>query len=435
MFTDQDLAPVGPHARGLVSWVTTGLLGSMGSPAPRGTVHQARDTTDGCSTAPAEAAAQTLRLHRPDGSMGTGIVNGRSAAWGVWGRGCPWAWARPPLVRAALPFALPDLVVFTHGRYPRSSAACVKPGTPQWSDPARHRRIESHGGSAVIKSRFHLDLLGPVRTMRIPMDRRSVSPLRLLPPCPEGSPSCEVHVNAMFWSQCHQCPRLHRMAGDQLHAPRLGHCRQHQEAFHPRKPFAETLTRTTAKGEIGKAWRGSVWWCRPPGGDERFWIDKIARVAMRDVRADEEEGPWGEAIVTDRHLFPRSTRHQPRRGIEPERFRQDHAGIGQLRQIRGGRQPPSEHGLELRLHRRVHIGVLCQKIPGPAECQGRRFVPPPAGGSGPRRGPDARSWDCRRPLGRVAASRAHHPYHRLWPVARQSADRSGYPDNPEVDAV
>ena len=58
---------------GLVSWVTTGLLGSMGALAPRGTVHQERSTT---------------RLWRPDGSMGTGIVNGRTgAAWGVWGRG------------------------------------------------------------------------------------------------------------------------------------------------------------------------------------------------------------------------------------------------------------------------------------------------------------------------------------------------------------
>src|SRR6266699_2408001 len=47
---------------GLVSWVTTGLLGSMGLLAPRGTVHQERSTTDGCSTATAEAAAQTLRL-------------------------------------------------------------------------------------------------------------------------------------------------------------------------------------------------------------------------------------------------------------------------------------------------------------------------------------------------------------------------------------
>ena len=45
---------------GLVSWVTTDLLRATGSLAPRGTVHQARSITDGCSTAPAEAAAQTL---------------------------------------------------------------------------------------------------------------------------------------------------------------------------------------------------------------------------------------------------------------------------------------------------------------------------------------------------------------------------------------
>src|SRR5215471_15365300 len=74
---------------GLVSWVTTGLLGSMGSPVPRGTVHQARDTTDRCDTAPAEAAGQILRLWCPDSSMGTGLVNGRTGAVrGVWGRGC-----------------------------------------------------------------------------------------------------------------------------------------------------------------------------------------------------------------------------------------------------------------------------------------------------------------------------------------------------------
>src|SRR5256885_5640742 len=78
---------------GLVSWVTTGLLCTTGSLAPRGTGHQAKPTTDGCSTAPAAAAAQTLRVWRPDGSMDTSVVNGhRGAAWGVWGRGYRWAW-------------------------------------------------------------------------------------------------------------------------------------------------------------------------------------------------------------------------------------------------------------------------------------------------------------------------------------------------------
>src|SRR5262252_5507720 len=77
---------------GLVSWVTTDLLRAMGALAQRDTAHQERDTTDGCSTAPAEAAAQTLHVWRPDGSMGTGIVNGRlGAAWGVWRRGSLWA--------------------------------------------------------------------------------------------------------------------------------------------------------------------------------------------------------------------------------------------------------------------------------------------------------------------------------------------------------
>src|SRR5207302_9844520 len=124
------------------------------------------------------------------------------------------------------------------------------------------------------------------------------------------------------------------MAWHQPHAPRLGHRRQHQEPFHPRKPFAETLARTATKGEIGKAWGGGLWWGRPPGGDERLRIGKIARVAMRDVRTDEEKRPWREAIVPNRHLFPRTPRHQPRRGIEPERFRQDPPGILELRQLR-----------------------------------------------------------------------------------------------------
>src|SRR5262245_29346904 len=71
MFTDQDLTPVGPHARGAC------LLGHDRSPstdalAPRGSVHQARSTT---------------HLWRPDGSMGMGIVNGRTGAAGACGDG------------------------------------------------------------------------------------------------------------------------------------------------------------------------------------------------------------------------------------------------------------------------------------------------------------------------------------------------------------
>jgi hypothetical protein len=57
---------------GVVSGVTTGLLGSMGALVLRGTVPQARVTT---------------HLWRPDGSMGMGIVNGRMGAAGAGGDG------------------------------------------------------------------------------------------------------------------------------------------------------------------------------------------------------------------------------------------------------------------------------------------------------------------------------------------------------------
>src|SRR4029450_11816964 len=77
---------------GLVSWVTTGLLRATGSLAPRGTVHQARPTTDGCSTAPAEAPAPALRVWRPDGSRGPAIFKGHpGTAVGMGARGCLWA--------------------------------------------------------------------------------------------------------------------------------------------------------------------------------------------------------------------------------------------------------------------------------------------------------------------------------------------------------
>src|SRR6266700_3012503 len=129
---------------GLVSWVTTDLLRATGALAPRGTAHQERDTTDGCSTAPAEATAQTLHVWRPDGSMGTGIVNGRlGAAWGVWGRGSLWACggvedsprggnARSGSARARSP--CPEADVLT----------CTRPG----ARAANHRRMhrcDGHG--------------------------------------------------------------------------------------------------------------------------------------------------------------------------------------------------------------------------------------------------------------------------------------------------
>ena len=98
-------------------------------------------------------------------------------------------------------------------------------------------------------------------------------------------------MDALFGSQRHQPPGLHRRAGDQLHAPRLGQRRQHEDPFHPREPFAETLARTTAKGEIGIAGGTSLWWGRPPGGNERLRIGKKARIMMHEVRAEEEEGP------------------------------------------------------------------------------------------------------------------------------------------------
>src|SRR5215470_7991079 len=104
------------------------------------------------------------------------------------------------------------------------------------------------------------------------------------------------------------------MAWYQPHAPRLSQRRQHQEAFHPREPFAEALAWPTAKRKIGIAWGGSVWGRLPPGRDERLRVGKVVRVAMCDIRADEKKGALREAIVPDLHLFPRSPRHEPRRG-------------------------------------------------------------------------------------------------------------------------
>src|SRR5262249_26213858 len=107
------------------------------------------------------------------------------------------------------------------------------------------------------------------------------------------SPAGEVHRDALVRSQGHQPPGLHGRAGDPLHAPRLGQRRQHEEPFHPRKPFAETLARPPAKGEIGIAGGASLGWGRPSGRDERLWLGKKACVVMHEVRAEEEEGPWG----------------------------------------------------------------------------------------------------------------------------------------------
>src|SRR5262249_61565907 len=102
-----------------------------------------------------------------------------------------------------------------------------------------------------------------------------------------------------------------------------------------------------AKGEMGRPGGASLGGSRPSRGDERLRLGKKARVVMHEVRAEEEEGPWGKAIVPDRHCPPRPPCHQPRRGIEPQCFREDHPSIPQLRQIRSGRQPPPKHALEL----------------------------------------------------------------------------------------
>ncbi len=75
-----------------------------------------------------------------------------------------------------------------------------------------------------------------------------------------GARACPVSVAGS------PAPRAPPEGGDQLYVPRLGQRCQHQEPFHPRKPFAETLARTTAKGEIGIAGGASVRWGRPPGG-------------------------------------------------------------------------------------------------------------------------------------------------------------------------
>ena len=156
----------------------------------------------------------------------------------------------------------------------------------------------------------------------------------------------------------------------------------------------------------------------PTVRDKRLRIGERARVTVGDIGADEEEGALREAIGTDLHLFPCTPCHQPRRWIETQRFRQDHPGIVQLRQISAvGRRPPS-----------TVWSSACIAASTSGCCATRYQVQlsasavvscPASRGSGLHRGPAARSWDCRRPPGRGAASRAHRPSPRLWPAARQ----------------
>jgi len=108
----------------------------------------------------------------------------------------------------------------------------------------------------------------PVRHARERRPRGGCRRLGQIAGHPAQSPLGEVHRDALFGSQRHQSPGLDRRTGDQVHAPCLGERRQHQEPFHPRKPFAETLARTTAKGEIGIPGRASVGWGCASGGDE-----------------------------------------------------------------------------------------------------------------------------------------------------------------------
>jgi hypothetical protein len=117
-------------------------------------------------------------------------------------------------------------------------------------------------------------------------------------------------MDALLRSQRPQPPGLHRRARDQLHAPHLGQRRQHQEPFHPCESFTETLARPPAKGEIGIPGGARVWWGCPLGGDERLRSGKKARIVMHQVWAEEEEAPWREALVPDRHLLPRPPRDQ-----------------------------------------------------------------------------------------------------------------------------
>src|SRR5215470_9884999 len=124
---------------GFVSGVTTGLL-LDGSLVHRVTLPQKRDTPDGCDTAPAEAAAQTLRLRCPDGSMDIGIVNGRPGAARACGDGSVAGHAqRSRPFPAPSPGSSPE--PSTH--YKRwTSRACCRP--PAWGLAAllplrRHR--------------------------------------------------------------------------------------------------------------------------------------------------------------------------------------------------------------------------------------------------------------------------------------------------------
>ncbi len=171
-----------------------------------------------------------------------------------------------------------------------------------------------------------------------------------------------------------RCQRHHGMIRHQSQSKLLRDRRQNQRRLHQRKRIPDTLARAAAKRKVGKPWQSFHQIIFPAFRPEFFRRVVPSRVAMHHPLRHGHPHSFRHGVACNFMVFDGEPRQSPRRGIKPQRFRDDVSGVNKFWQIIERRSAIAQNGVQFRMQLFFHGGVLRQQPLRPGKCARRSFV-------------------------------------------------------------
>src|SRR5215510_12512696 len=142
------------------------------------------------------------------------------------------------------------------------------------------------------------------------------------------------HHDSMFGPQGHHWLRHDGLTRHQGQPEPLRDRDQRQRPFHLGKMLANTDTRTTTEGEIGKLRPSFLRLLAEPFRVKLLWIRKETRISLHDVLAEVELRSRRDCHATRERVFVSNHPDKDPCGwVEPHGFRQNHSHVPEFWKI------------------------------------------------------------------------------------------------------
>src|SRR5262245_49479271 len=124
---------------------------------------------------------------------------------------------------------------------------------------------------------------------------------------------------------------------------------EYENCFGPGKTFTDATSLPASEWKIGVLRSGLLGFGCPPVRVESSRLSKESSVAMRNKRAEQNDGVGRDNVASNPLVHQRATADSPCRRIESYRFGDDHLRVREVQNIFHRRQTPFERFIQFRM--------------------------------------------------------------------------------------